>query len=52
MHIYEKDGKEYPSVTTIIQSLGSEEIVKWANHLGFKHLDYTKELEKTAVNGT
>ena len=52
MHIYEKDGKEYPSVTTIIQSLGSEEIVKWANHLGFKHLDYTKELEKTAINGT
>lgn len=52
MHIYEKDGKEYPSVTTIIQSLGNEEIIKWANYLGFKHIDYTKELEKTAINGT
>ena len=52
MHIYEKDGKEYPSVTTILHSLGNDEIIKWANHLGFKHLDYEKELEKTSIIGT
>ena len=27
MHIYEKDGKKLPSVTTIIHSLGNEEII-------------------------
>lgn len=52
MHIYEKDGKEYPSVTTIIHSLGNDEITKWANRLGFRHIDYEKELEKSSINGT
>ena len=52
MHIYELDGQEYPSVTTIIHSLGNDAIVKWANHLGFKHKDYTKVMEETSKFGT
>lgn len=52
MHIYEADGKEVPSVTTIIHSLGNDEIIKWANSLGFRHLSYEKELDKYARNGT
>lgn len=53
MHIYvRKDGIEVPSVTTILQCLGSKDIIKWANYLGFKHIDYEKELERTAINGT
>ena len=52
MHIYELDGKEYPSVTTIIHCLGNDAIVKWANHLGFKHRDYTKVMEETSSFGT
>ena len=52
MHIYEKDGKKLPSVTTIIHSLGNEEIIKWANSLGFRHIKYEQELDKYAQNGT
>ena len=52
MHIYEKDGKKLPSVTTIIHSLGNEEIIKWANSLGFRHIKYEQELDKYAQNGS
>lgn len=52
MHIYEKNGKQLPSVTTIIHSLGSDDIIKWANSLGFRHLKYEQELDKYAANGT
>ena len=53
MHIYDcEDGTQVPSVTTILQILGSPAIIKWANWLGFKHLDYEKELDRTANNGT
>lgn len=52
MHIYEKDGKKYPSVTTIIHSLGSDEIVKWANSLGFRHVKYVDEMTKASDTGT
>lgn len=52
MHIYEVNGRQVPSVTTIIHSLGNDEIIKWANSLGFRHLNYDKELEKYAANGT
>lgn len=52
MHIYELDGKKYPSVTTIIHSLGNDDIIKWANSLGFRHLKYEQELDKYAANGT
>lgn len=53
MHIYTcTDGSQVPSVTTVLQILGSPAIIRWANWLGFKHLDYDKELERTAENGT
>lgn len=52
MHIYELEGKKLPSVTTIIHSLGNDEIIRWANSLGFRHLKYDQELEKYAENGT
>ena len=53
MHIYEcPDGKSVPSVTTILQILGSKEINQWANRLGFRHIDYDKELDRLAENGT
>ena len=53
MHIYEcSDGKSVPSVTTILQILGSKEINKWANWLGFRHIDYEIELNRLADKGT
>ena len=53
MHIYDcADGTQVPSVTTILQILGSPAIIRWANWLGFKHLDYEKELDRAANNGT
>ena len=52
MYIYEVDGKKVPSVTTIIHALSSDEIIKWANSLGFRHLKYEVELDKYAKNGT
>lgn len=53
MHIYEcSDGKRVPSVTTILQLLGSKDIIYWANRLGFRHIDYESELNRLAENGT
>lgn len=52
MHIYELDGQKYPSVTTIIHCLGNDSIIKWANHLGFKHQDYTKVMDESSKFGT
>lgn len=52
MHIYTKDGIDYPSVTTILNCLGHEAIVKWANHLGFMHKDYETTLNESAEFGT
>jgi len=53
MHIYEcPDGKQVPSVTTILQVLGNKEIIKWANMLGFRHIDYDTELNRLADSGT
>ena len=52
MHIYEVNGKKVPSVTTIIHSIGDDNIIKWANYLGFRHINYEKELDKYATNGT
>ncbi len=53
MHIYEcSDGKLVPSVTTILQLLGSKDIIHWANRLGFRHIDYETELERLADIGT
>ena len=53
MHIYEcEDGKKVPSVTTILQILGSKDIIYWANRLGFRHIDYEAELNSLADAGT
>lgn len=52
MHIYEKDGKRYHSVTTILSVLGSKELMKWANSMGFKHIDSEKYTEDKAEFGT
>jgi hypothetical protein len=52
-HIYEcDDGTLVPSVTTILKILGSEAITRWANYLGFRHVKYDDELERTADIGT
>lgn len=53
MHIYEcNDGTKVPSVTTILKILGSDAITKWANYLGFKRIDYERELNRYADRGT
>lgn len=52
MHIYTKNGIDYPSVTTILNCLGNEAITKWANHLGFMHKDYETVLNESAEFGT
>lgn len=52
-HIYEcEDGTKVPSVTTILKLLGSEAITRWSNYLGFRHIKYDEELERTADIGT
>ena len=53
MHIYDcEDGTQVPSVTTILKLLGSEAIIKWSNYLGFRHINYDEEMERTADIGT
>ena len=53
MHVYTtEDGQVLPSVTTILQILGDKAIINWANHLGFKHISYEKELDRLAEAGT
>lgn len=53
MHIYEcEDGTKVPSVTTILQILGSKEINLWANSLGFRHIKYEEKLNQLAEDGT
>ena len=53
MHIYTcPNGDKVPSVTTILQMLGNKEIIQWANSLGFRHIDYNKELDRLAQSGT
>lgn len=53
MHIYEcENGMKVPSVTTVLKVLGNESIIKWANYLGFKHIDYVRELDRYATRGT
>ena len=50
--VNEHDNELIPSVTTILKILGSKEIIKWANYLGFKHIDYEEELERSSIKGT
>ena len=52
MHIYQKDGKSYYSVTTILHILGSDVLMRWANSMGFKHIDSEKYTEDKAIFGT
>jgi len=47
-----KDGKKVLRVTEVIQSLAKDQIPYWANMLGFKHIDYKKELERCGNVGT
>lgn len=53
MHIYDcEDGSQVPSVTTILKLLGSDDIIRWANYLGYKHINYDEEMDRTADIGT
>ena len=52
MHIYEKNGHKYPSVTTVLHIIGDEGICNWANSLGYRHISYNKELARLADFGT
>lgn len=52
MHIYHIGDKAYPSVTTIVHSLGSEELMKWSNIMGFKHKKYEDIMEESSRFGT
>lgn len=51
MYINE-DGKRVMRVTEVIKILAKDQLIVWANMLGFKHIDYKKELERTANIGT
>lgn len=53
MHIYTQDGHDYPSVTTVLKLISTnDELLKWANFMGFRHKDITKIQEETAEFGT
>lgn len=46
------EGNEVPSATTILKILNKPAIVKWANYLGFNHLDIDSVLHEAANLGT
>ena len=54
MHIYEKDGLYLPSVTTILHSviIDGDRLLNWSNSLGFRHIKYADELNRSADFGT
>ena len=54
MQIYEKDGVYLPSVTTILHSIiiDGDRLLNWSNSLGFRHIKYSEELERSANFGT
>lgn len=53
MHIYTFDGVEYPSVTTILKLISvNDELMKWANIMGFKKRNIKDIQEKSAAYGT
>ena len=53
-HVYtDGTGVAYPSVTTILSTISyNKAIVSWANNLGFRHIRYEEELNRTADEGT
>lgn len=53
MRYYELDGNKYPSVTTILKLISTNnDLMKWANYMGFKRKDITKIQDETASFGT
>ena len=46
------DGERVLRVTEVIRVLAKEQLIIWANMLGFKGIDYKKELERTANIGS
>lgn len=55
MHIYDgPDGKQYPSVTTIIHEImiHPEPLLAWSNSLGFKRKTYRGALDESSAKGT
>lgn len=46
------DGERVLRVTEVIKILAKDQLVVWANMLGFKGIDYKKELERTANIGS
>ena len=52
-HHYCGDGKEYPSVTTILDAIGyNKNLMGWANSLGMRRIKYEDELKRTSIQGT
>lgn len=51
MYINE-DGDRVLRVTEVIKVLAKDQLIVWANMLGFKGIDYKKELERTANIGS
>ena len=47
-----KLGTEVPSATTILKILNKPQLVKWANYLGFKHMNVDSVLNESASLGT
>ena len=47
-----KKGERVMRVTEVIKVLAKDQLAVWANMLGFKHIDYRKELDRTANIGT
>ena len=53
MHIYELDGVQYPSVTTIIKLISiNDDLMKWANYMGFKRKNIKEIQDESAEFGT
>lgn len=47
-----KDGKRVLRISEVIKILGKDQLIIWANMLGFKKIYYKAELERTANIGT
>ena len=45
-------GKRVMRITEVIKVLAKDQLITWANMLGFKHIDYRKELNRTSNIGT
>lgn len=53
MHIYELDGELYPSITTVLKIISvNDELLRWANHMGFRHKDIKKIQDESTEFGT